>query len=164
MAGDGAGAWLTALLQRAKPVERCWVTGGDATKTEHVFAQRCICVFLAAWSQPCHYQLEVKKCIQAGLLLPAAAGKCGKGIPVLGASQATQAILCLDQMIIPPTVTPKIREELGASKDHGRRELEKTVWVIPAVSVNLVLILPIHRLTAGVSGTSSMRGAGVKNV
>lgn len=41
-------------------------------------------------------------------------------IPVLGASKATQAILCNDLMIIPPTMTPDIREELDASKDHGR--------------------------------------------
>lgn len=82
--------------------------------------------------------------------------------PVLGASKATQAILCNDQ-IIPPTVTPKIREKLGASKDHDRQEL-KTVWVIPAVSMNLVLALPIYRLTAGISGSSFMRGAGVRNV
>lgn len=85
-------------------------------------------------------------------------------IPVLGASKATQAILCNDQMIIPPTVTPKIREELGASKDHGRQELEKTVWVIPAVSINLDFVLPIYQLTADVSGSSSMCGAGVKNM
>lgn len=67
-------------------------------------------------------------------------------------------------MIIPPTMTPKIREELGASKDHGKQELEKTVWVIFIVSMNLVLVSPICCLTAGVSGSSAMRGAGVKNV
>lgn len=84
--------------------------------------------------------------------------------PVLEASKATQVVLCNDRMIIPSTMTPKIREELGAHKHHGRQELEKTVWVIRAVSMNLVLVLPIYRLTAGASDSSSMRGAGVKNV
>lgn len=91
---------------------------------------------------------------------PGSEHKC---IPVLGASKTTQAILCNDQMIIPPTMTPKIREKLGASKDHERQEL-KTVWVIPAVSMNLGLALPIYRLMAGISGSSFMRGEGVRNV
>lgn len=41
-------------------------------------------------------------------------------IPVLGALKATQAILCNDQIIIPSTMTPEIREEPDARKDCGR--------------------------------------------
>lgn len=50
MAGAGADACLTAQLQRAKPMDRCSVTGGGAVtaETEHVFALRCLWGFLAA--------------------------------------------------------------------------------------------------------------------
>lgn len=173
MAAAGADAYLTAQLQRAKPngqVLSDWERCCDCKDWT------CLCpqVFLGL---PCWLKSTMPLSAGGEEVYPGRAAS-GSGsrevwqrpgsehmcIPVLRASKATQAILCNDQMIIPPIMTPKIREELDASKDRGRQELEKTVWVIPAVSMNLVLVLHIYRLTAGVSGSSSVRGAGVKNV
>lgn len=84
-------------------------------------------------------------------------------IPVLGAAKTTQGISCNGQMVIPP-ITPEVRVVLGMSREPGKQKLEKTVWVIPAGALNSVLVLPFYLLTAGISGSSFVHGAGIRNI
>lgn len=72
---------LTTQLQRAKPMDRCWVTRGGAVTSKTGTPRGVSGVSLLLGVNHAIYQLEVKKKhIQAGLLLAVAAGECGKGL------------------------------------------------------------------------------------
>lgn len=171
MVGSGAGAWLTAMVPKAELVNRCWVTGRDAELlTEYFWLQwlsmslprNVIEASLAACYRLCCWQLEVKKkCPQAGLNLTVAAGmwvRERKCILDLGPAEATQGVSCDSQM------TSEMTLELGVSRQTGKQKLEKTVWVIPASSLSLVLIFPVYLFRGGISGSFSfVHMAGVIN-